>query len=186
MVSKRIFFEPCCSKEKKFHLLFSVLWYLFNSSTRSLCVLTPSRINLSSSYNLLISIYAVLVARSRARTYALASGFFMAAFVFRLAIIGSAVFSGSVVSLAGVASLELEVVAATADDLDDDFFLRFFSIPAFLAPLSFRPPPADVYSDDGMAGVKEVAMEGGRWGCFGRQLLRDDCNDEHYDTVTNV
>ncbi|KAG9680000.1 hypothetical protein KCU87_g85, partial [Aureobasidium melanogenum] len=86
----------------------------------------------------------------------------MASFVFRLAVVGSVVFSGSVVSLAGVASLELEGAAATAEDLDDDdFFLRFFSMPAFLAPLSLRPPPADVYSDDGMAGVKEVAMEGG-------------------------
>lgn len=76
-------------------------------------------------------------------------------------------FSGSIVSLAGVASLELEVAAATAEDLDDDdFFLRFFSMPAFLAPLSLRPPPADVYSDDGMAGGKEGAMGGGRWGLW--------------------
>jgi len=37
-----------------------------------------------------------------------------------------------------------------------------------------------------MAGVKEVAMEGGRWGCFGRQLPRDDCDDEHYDTVMDA
>ncbi|KAH0207625.1 hypothetical protein KCU99_g7, partial [Aureobasidium melanogenum] len=69
----------------------------------------------------------------------------MASFVFRLAIC----------SVLGIGP-------ATAEDLDDDdFFLRFFSMPAFLAPLSLRPPPADVYSDDGMAGVKEVAMEGG-------------------------
>ena len=75
--------------------------------------------------------------------------------------------SGSVaVSLAGVASLEADEAAATAVDLDDDFFLRFLSIPAFLAPLSFSPPPADVYSDEGMTGVKE-----GRFGDDGGDAL---------------
>lgn len=55
----------------------------------------------------------------------------------------SVVFSGfAVSSLAGVASLD---EAAAVVDLDeDDFFLRFFSMPVGLAPLSFRPPPADV------------------------------------------
>ena len=75
--------------------------------------------------------------------------------------------SGSVaVSLAGVASLDADEAAATAVDLDDDFFLRFLSIPAFLAPLSFSPPPADVYSDEGMTGVQE-----GRFGDDGGDAL---------------
>lgn len=47
----------------------------------------------------------------------------------------------AVSSLAGVASLD---EAAAVDLDDDDFFLRFFSMPVGLAPLSFRPPPADV------------------------------------------
>lgn len=65
----------------------------------------------------------------------------------------SVVFPGSAVSFAAVASLEDDEAAATAVDLVEDFFLRFFSMPAFLAPFSLRPPPADVYSDDGMVGV---------------------------------
>jgi hypothetical protein len=57
----------------------------------------------------------------------------------------SVVVSGSAVSsLAGVASLDEAAVVVTAVNLDDDFFLRFFSMPVGLAPLSFRPPPADV------------------------------------------
>jgi hypothetical protein len=47
--------------------------------------------------------------------------------------------------LAGVASLDEAAVVVTVVDFDDDdFFLRFFSMPVGLAPLSFRPPPADV------------------------------------------
>jgi hypothetical protein len=58
----------------------------------------------------------------------------------------SVVVSGSAVSsLAGVASLDEAAVVVTVVDFDDDdFFLRFFSMPVGLAPLSFRPPPADV------------------------------------------
>lgn len=98
----------------------------------------------------------------------------------------SVVVSGSVVSLVVVASLEDDEAAATADDLDDGFFLRFFSMPAFLAPFSLRPPPADVYSDDGMTGVKEAEINGGRWGCSGGQLPRDDSGDKYYDTMMNA
>ena len=61
---------------------------------------------------------------------------------------GSEVLLGSAVSLlSSLLLLSLDATAAVVVDDEDDgcfFFLRFLSMPAFLAPLSFRPPPVDV------------------------------------------
>lgn len=54
--------------------------------------------------------------------------------------------SAEVASRSGVwvdVALSAEVVA-TVVVVEVFFFLRFLSMPAFFAPLSFRPPPVDV------------------------------------------